>query len=273
MVHLIDKSAISTFDYIQYKAYIVKALEVRGSTQKKLAEALRCQPAYISQVLNGSAHLSVEQAEDANVFFDHSNEEAEFFLLLVQLERAGTSRLKTRTKHQIDTVLEKRLHLRNRVDILKTLPLESQLRYYSSWHYAAVHVAVSIPALTTRRALMRALNISAPKLHEVIEFLSQSGLVIEEHGVFRQGVSRIFLGSDSPMISKHHANWRMKAIEALDRARPEDLHLSTVVSLSKADFDKIREQLVRSTNELRAVIRESKEEQIACLSIDFFELS
>ncbi len=270
------KTGISVFDYKSYKSYILDALEVekyiRGSTQKNLAEALRCQPAYVSQVLNGSPQFSLEQAEDTNGFFEHSNEEAEFFLLLVQHERAGTTRLRKRVKQQIDRVLEGRLILRKRVDIQATLPLETQLRYYSSWHYAAVHVAISVPGLTTKSALTKELNIPPAKLNEVIEFLIQAGLITDEHGIFRQGVSRIFLGSDSPMISKHHANWRMKAIDACDRARADDLHLSTVVSLSQADFETLREQLVRSINDMRAVIKESKEERVACLAVDFFSL-
>jgi hypothetical protein len=49
----------------------------------------------------------------------------------------------------------------------------------------------------------------------VLQFLIQSGLVIEEAGKLRTGEFRIHLGNDSPMVFRSHSNWRMQAIQAL----------------------------------------------------------
>jgi hypothetical protein len=45
----------------------------------KMAKAAGCHTAFISQVLNGSLHLSLEQAARLNSFFQHTKDEARFF--------------------------------------------------------------------------------------------------------------------------------------------------------------------------------------------------
>ena len=82
------------FEYSDYKLYLsdkIDGMPKHGRGERsKLAEALRCHLAYVSQVLKGEAQLSLEQADIINQYFDHSPDEADFFLLLVQAARAGT---------------------------------------------------------------------------------------------------------------------------------------------------------------------------------------
>ena len=85
------------FGYRDYKSYInhwIASQPNRGRGFKsKIAERIRCQLAYISQVLTGVANFSLEQAEMLNTLFNHSEAGGEFFLLLVERARAGTSSL------------------------------------------------------------------------------------------------------------------------------------------------------------------------------------
>lgn len=69
------------FSFLSYKAYLSSktgASNTKRGEKTALAKALGCQPTYISQVLHGNAHLSLEQAEKANSFFSHTDDE-EFF--------------------------------------------------------------------------------------------------------------------------------------------------------------------------------------------------
>jgi hypothetical protein len=75
------------------------------------------------------------------------------------------------------------------------------------------------------------------------------------------------------MISRHHSNWRMRAIEALDRNLASDIHLSTLLSISKQDVVKIKEQVLKSINQTRGLARESvPEEELYCFAVDFFKV-
>lgn len=265
------------FEYSDYKTYLGDFLKSKPGNghgfKTQLAKAANCHLAYISNILNKDAHFSLEQAEEVNKFLGHTRDEGHFFLLLIQLSRAGTPLLRARFKEQINTILEKRLVLKDRVDIKKTLSEIDQTKYYSSWHYAAIHMGVSLLRLQTRETLADHFNLSVERINEILEFLISINLVARQGSQFKVGVGRIFLGNDSSMILKHHTNWRMKAIESLDRNFKSDLHFSTVVTLSSDDVRKIKEHLVKHIEDIRGIVRESpKDEEIYSFCLDFFEI-
>ena len=74
------------------------------------------------------------------------------------------------------------------------------------------------------------------------------------------------------MIAKHHANWRMRSIQTLDRRSQEDLFFSGPISISEEDATKIRGNLLKMLEQLEPVIRASKEEAVFCLGMDFFRV-
>jgi uncharacterized protein (TIGR02147 family) len=267
----------SLYDYKDYKKYLNDFIRSQNSGghgfRTRLASALGCHITYVSQVLNKDAHFSLEQSDQLNSFLGHTKDEAHYFLLLVQLERAGTVSLKSKFQDQINMVLEKRLILKDRVDIKKALSPIDQTQYYSAWHYAAVHILVTIPEFQTKDAIGERLGISIEKVSAILEFLTSIGLVMLQYGRYKNGVNRIFLGNDSLMISKHHTNWRMKAIESLDRESAEDVHFSTVVSFAHEDTHRIKEYLIKSIEGAREIVRNSKkEEEMHCFSLDFFKI-
>lgn len=266
----------SIFDYKDYKTYLNETLAKRPGRgrgmRSAMARAVRCQTAYISQVLNGPAHISLEQAESLNRFFGHHPEEAHFFLLLVQIARAGTRELQKYFSEQLRVVLERRLVLKNRLEVKKTLTIEDQAIYYSHWYYAAVHMILTLPEFQTKAAISRYLGLSVAKVGSVLEFLVSVGLARQEGERYEVGSRRMHLAHDSPMISKHHANWRMIAIRSLDNETSEDLHYSSVVTLSNEDVLKLKSILVKTIEQSKSLIRDSHEESIHCLSFDFFKL-
>ena len=86
------------------------------------------------------------------------------------------------------------------------------------------------------------------------------------------GKARIHLGADSPLIARHHINWRLQAMRALEKGERENLHYSSSVSISHEDFSKIREILVRAIESVKEVVRPSPEEKAACFAMDWFEI-
>ena len=53
----------------------------------------------------------------------------------------------------------------------------------------------------------------------------------------------IFLGNDSPLTPKVHANWRVRSIDSLERETQQELHYSSVVSLSASDVKQLLDVL------------------------------
>src|SRR5262249_18721511 len=148
-------------------------------------------------------------------FLELGREEIRYFLTLVEFNRAGTPSLRALLKEQLEEMREKHLLLKKRVGIQATLSRENQSTYYSSWHYAALHMAVTIPALQTRAALAKALRVPPRKLAGVLDFLVSVGLIKSEGERFQPGPILLHLEKDSPLIYHHHSNWRAKAMTSL----------------------------------------------------------
>lgn len=267
----------NVFSYRSYKAYLRAAIAdktIHGwGSKSALARALSCQTSHISQVLKGQSHFSLEQADNVNNFLDHSRDEAQFFLLLLQLERAGTQSLRDFLQTQLDQLLEKQLVLKNRVNIKRVLSGEDQATYYSAWYYAAVHILITIPGFQTKNEISGYLGLSTRRVSEILDYLVSINLAVKLGNRYRVGDARIYLGSDSSMVAKHHANWRIQAIQSLDRGSTKsDLHYSSVISLSRSDCENIKLQLVKSIEEIKARVKDSKEEELMCFSLDFFKI-
>src|SRR5262249_15621803 len=259
------------FDYRDYKKYLNAALSTEGvgrGSRSRLAKTLRCQTAFISHVLNGQSHFSLEHAVAISPFLNHTPEEQRYFVLLVGLGRAGSKELEEFFRSQIDEAQRKRTQIQERITTDRALKPEAQMRYYSAWYYAAIHVATSIPEYQTREALADGLGLAIALVSECLEFLVEQGLVRHERGRFQIGPVRMHLGTDSPMISRLHANWRLQALQSLERPlsrETSNLHYSTVLTISHDDAKRVRETLLRAIDETERIFRPSPEEVVYCV--------
>ncbi len=265
----------SVFEFRSYKTYL--AALAGPSTQRrgmksKMAAAIGCQPTFISQVFHGKAHLSLEQADQLNLFLGHTTDQSDYFLLLVQRERSGTPSLQRHFDNQIETVLEKRMTATHRLELKTKLSQEAQAKYYCSWQYAAIHIALTIPSLRKPEQLSEFFKIPMGKVNLVLDFLVTHGLAVRKLTSFEPGVQMVRLANDSSHILRHHANWRQAAMESLDREGPKDLHYSGVVSLSAKDVAIIKDRLLEQLKENIEIVRRSPEEELYSYNVDFFSM-
>src|SRR5262249_55560726 len=87
---------MSPFAYSAYRPYLIALCdqpEAKGM-RKQLATVAGCQPSYLSQALHGRVHLTEDHLAGIAEFLQLKADEAEFLLLLLREERAGTSVLR-----------------------------------------------------------------------------------------------------------------------------------------------------------------------------------
>lgn len=246
--------------------------EGRGMRQA-LSKAMGCQPAHVSQILNGDERdFTPEQAMSANELLGHDELEGDYFIAMIQLARSGTVSLKEYYQRQMAKIKREQLEISRRLATKHTITPDDQTRYYSHPYYALVHVALTIPELRTPAALSERLALPQAFVTEILAFLVQIGLAIEESdGGYKVGKNRVHLDRSTPMILNHHRNWRSKVIDELTVSKPEDLHYTSVISLSRADFAIVRESLAKAIEHIsKDVVPPSKEEELAVLTLDFF---
>lgn len=267
----------TVFEFTSYKACLAWLLE-RASAQakgqkSKLAAFMNCQPAYLSRVMNGDADLSLEQGEAVARFFVLNKAETLYFLAVLGEERSGTQELKKFWRQQKTQALAERTELKSRIETQMTLTDDDKTKYFSQWYHAAIHAAVSIKDLQTAEALAKYFRLDDGTTRASLEFLCSVGLIVKSGQRYVSGITALHLDKASPLVGRHHLNWKIKSMEAVNQPKTTDIQYTSVVSLSRADLEKLREIIFDAIESMRSVVKDSKEEILACYNFDFFDLN
>lgn len=267
--------SLTVFDYKEYRLFLLKFFgdktERRG-LKSKAAKYLGCHTTMMSQVLHGQVLLNLEQADKLCQFMSLNEEETHYFLLMVQTERAGTKSLATYFQNQMEQLLNSRQVIKKRIGKVDAVPAADELKYYSSWQPAAIHVALSIPECKDAESISQFLGISVLQVRGILDFLLRSGLAQLNGRKYVLGPKHIHLGADSSHIKSHHQNWRLRTIQSLEGDTKNSFHYSSAVSLAGADVDKIKELLIQSLKSANKIIQQSEEEELYGLNFDFYNL-
>lgn len=264
------------FDFKDYKKFLHAYEESHKAFERgfrsKLAEHLGCQNGYITQVLNGEAHFSLEQGMRVASFLRLSDRDKKYLLLLIEIARAGTKELRDYFENEIAGYKQKFSNIKERVGKSRILSEKDQSIYYSSWHYLAIHMLTTIPGFSDAKSIAQSLRLSDSTVSQALIFLTQTGIIKEEEGVLSAGVTQVHLNRESPLIRQHHTNWRVAAIQSLTSESKTDLHYSTASTLSKADVEKLRDEMLKLIEKYVEVVKPSKEEAMYGFNLDFYNL-
>lgn len=263
------------FNCSRHDEYLKLRLEgpqIPRGYKSQFAEALRIQPAFLSQVLARKYALSLEQADLANQFWGHSDEESQFFLLLVSRDRSGSASLKRHFDQQLQSSLKKRTLVIERLGKRHTISEEATSIYYSSWIYSAIHVACTIKELQTRTALSERLKLPLDLVNRVLGFLVENKLLEKKGERYQPSQKWLRLDKSSAHISKHHSNWRQKVVQNIELQTDADLHYSGIYSLSAKSAEKIHDRFLEFLKQQVKEIEQSPEEDLFCICTDFFRL-
>lgn len=252
------------------KLYIRNKQGASRGALKDMAEYLGVHPTLISQILSGTKDFTEEQIFSVCEFLGIPNLESQYLWVLVQIERAGSVRLK---KHYQETKAQLRkqsLQVSERVQRNRVLTDQEKSIFYSSWLYSAIHILTTLERKVDFEFICQRLQISAKRAREILDFLAEIQMVQEKDGYFTPGAASTHLEKNSAHIKKHHTNWRLKAIEACEDLSDEELMYSGNFSISKSDFAKLREEMLQTLQRFVKIVHDSPAEEIAQFNLDFF---
>lgn len=265
------------FDYQDYRVYLriyFKSLPKGGFGQlSKVARALDIQPSLLTGILQGAKNLTPEQALELTHHLQMSELEAEYFTLLVQYDRAGTERLRERLRLKLTEVKAKSELLKNRLPPKTELPEQVKAQFYSQWFYSAVRMATSIDEIRAPEQIAEKLGLSRQTVIKVLELLVLNNVVENRDGIYRMGAQSTHVGAGEMLVSRHHTNWRLKAIEKLNQDSTTGLHFTSPLSISQSDLENVRKILAHSIDAIFDVVDPSPAEEVACLCIDWFKVT
>lgn len=265
---------MNIFDQSNYKVIVNGILLEKRKTQKglsrKLAEYLGVHPTLISQILNGQKDFSEEQILLVCEFLGVAQLETKYILALVRLERAGSKKLKDLCQEAIVQIRQQALNVSERISRDKILSDSEKAVFYSSWIFSAVHLLTTLERPLSFEEISKRLNLSLAKTRQILDFLLSVEMIAEKDGKFISGAVVTHLEKSSPFLSKHHTNWRLKAIQASENLSDEELMYSGNFSVSKNDFALLREMLMKTVQNFISIVKDSPAEDIAQFNLDLF---
>jgi uncharacterized protein (TIGR02147 family) len=238
-----------------------------------MAKHIHCSPVIVTQVFKGSRDLSLDQSHDLTVFIGLNETESKYFMLLVQIARAGTHRYKQALELELAQVRSSALEIKNRVRVDKVLNEAERAKFYSHWYYSAIRLITSIPDRRDSLTISQKLGLPVEKVRTILEFLVEVGLVkLNAENEFEMGPASTHLESQSPFVNRHHSNWRLQALTKMELFDSDDLFYTGPMTLSHDDLVKIRKMAIDLVSDVRKIAVASKSEQLACLSLDLFKI-
>lgn len=264
------------FSETEYRSVIRKWVAERPhkgrGEMKIIADLLSIPTSVWSQMLSGSREMNEDQAFLVSDYFGFADLEREYFLCLVQIERAAHHVYKSHLKQKLAALKEQSSNLSKRLKYEKVLDEKSQAEFYSSWIYAAVSLFCGIGTGKKLEEIITEFSLERERAIHVVNFLLSVGLLILENGLYKEGTVSTFVDRNSPYVSKHHTNWRIRAIEKTSNLKPTDFMYTSPMSLSQKDFEYLREKMANVVKEVSERVRDSKSEVVACFNLDFFKM-
>lgn len=266
---------MSIYDFFEYKqffnAWVLKQPNGGHGEYRRVAQNLGVSTTMISQVFKGEKHLSLEMACELTEYLNLSDDETEYFLLLVEFNRAGSYKLQKKLEKQVRARSEKAKKIENRVKRDFELNEDAKLIFYSSWIYSGIRLTSSISDFQDVVSISQKLNLPRNQVQKVVDFLVQHGLCKQDQdGRITTGNVATHLGSSNLLVAKHHQNWRLQGFQKMSFQSDDDLFFTLPCALSKKDSELLRAKMLEWIIEIRRVVGPSDSETVRCLNIDWF---
>lgn len=263
-------------DLFQFSSYREVVESLMANSKEKvlrgdLAKAAGCSSSWITRAFTGSVQLTPDQLLGIATYFHLNELETDYLLALLDLERAASLLLKKRIKAKLDRIKKESRELRIPVKPAATLSESDSFKYYSSWLYAAVHVATMIQKFSPAE-LSEKFKVDMGSVLKILKELEQMGLVVGQSGCWQASSQNLHLSATNHIAKLGHINWRNRSIYHLQNPTSEGLHYSGPHCLSRKDISVISEKLKEVLMECRQIIDESPAEAMALLCLDWYQL-
>lgn len=263
------------FSAKEYRPFLRQWIDSQVSARgllTKMSEAMGCQNSHLSRVLREDVHLTLEQAFEASQFIKMTESETNYFMKMVEFERAGNLNYKKKIGSELESMRAAHSNLSKRYKQNRIGRLEKEMVYYSSWYWSAIHILTAIPKYQTAKSIAQRLSMDELFINNCLETLAGFGLIkpVGEHWEITSEF--IHLPKESPMNSIQHGNWRTKAVTSSQNVKDESLHYTMIQAVSIDDFARIKQLLLETIDAYRKISDQSPSEELICFTFDFFKV-
>lgn len=266
---------MNVFKHLDYRVFLRQQIETNEATygyKAQLAAAAGCQRSYLSQVLAEKADFLPEHALGLAIHWSLGAVETDYWMNLVSYARASNKELRTFLREKIESARRDQDNLVKRISEKTVLPETTAAIFYSSWQYLAINILLTIPGYRTVRAIGERLQLGEAVVAKSLAQLAELGLIVKSGNEWLPTSSTIHIPRDSQFNSLNHSHWRTRAVADSFIAPEGSVHYTSVCSVSRADAEKLKELALRLVDDSRKVIAPSPEEELFCLTVDWFKV-
>lgn len=268
---------ISDFnDYRSYlKAYILSLPKKGRGFSARLSDAIGVSPVIISQVLSDKRSFSLEQASEVANFIGLNRLEEEYFLELVQFDRAGSHRLKKFHERKIADLKKKLQDVKNRVHTKKELDDKAKAFYYANWYLVAIRLLINNQDFQNPEVIAEALNLNLERVREALLFLEEYNLIEKNNDLYNWVGTSTHIPFDSPLVNRHHQNWRTQATKKMEQeqAGETELFFTSPMIIDKDCAVKLRGMILKFIEESQAISVKAPSKDLYCMNLDLFQIT
>ena len=264
----------SVFVFSSYKSVMAYRLtgKERHGQLTKAAHAMNCQRSYLSRVISEDLHITPDHAFNLAGFWDLSSDERIYFQTLVEYERAADINYRTHLKGQLKELKARHESIQERTKRTDLSIDTHQANYFSNWIWSAIHFLTSISDYQNVDTIGDRLGLKKESVLYYLKHLESQGFIenIKDRWVYKTG--DFHAPKSSPLVVLHHQNWRARAVMDAQNFESTNVHFTGVHTISRSDFDKIKELLLAYIGEATQIIGPSKPEEAIALTCDLFQI-
>lgn len=264
----------SVFAFSTYKAVMKHFLTGEGNRGRlsAAAEALGCQRPFLSRVILEELHLTPDHAFNLSRFLQLDADEREYFMSLVEVERAASLEYRNHHKQKLADLRRKHDSLHERTG-RQSLTIDSdQTNYFASWTSTAVHMLTAVPEYQTAGAISARLGLKEKTTLRQLEQLEKLGFVEHARGKWQYKTGESHAKKDSPLVLMHHQNWRSRAVLDAHDFDEDGVHYTAVQTVSREDVAKLRTLMIDFIADSSRIAGPSNPEDAVVILCDFFRL-
>ncbi|MCX6124513.1 MAG: DUF4423 domain-containing protein [Proteobacteria bacterium] len=244
----------------------------RRVTLASVADTMKVQRSYLSAVLAKKADLNSDQLFLATRYFGLEDAEAEYLILLLEIERSSEQTRRRLLEKKRDQIRGRQL---DATTVLKRdkFPVESlESRYFNDPYSSLVHLFLTIQSYRNDiPAIAARLGLSEQRIDEILVLLEQMNL-IRSLPVGREILREtLHLPDSHPATVSHATAFRNRAIDkCLRKIDRDDLFFTATFSASDRIRQKIRAAFVALIEDCALDIAKSPSEDVFQMNIDLF---
>jgi hypothetical protein len=222
--------------------------------------------------LNGHAHLTPDHAHGICGYIELLPAETEYFLALVEHARSGSASYRKYIESKLKRLKKENEDISERLGKPAVESTPHEVTYFSSWHWSAIHLLVSIPEYQDVSSISEKLRLPSVLVKQSLETLAQMGLVRIERGRWIYATGNRHIPNHSPLIGLHHGNWRQRALLDVQQHGNSSVHYTMIQTMSPRALEQIKTKLLNFIEESNAIAGPSESKKLVCVATDLFEI-